>query len=343
MKTKIFYSMLLFSLILSGCGNESEESYNKSIQNKADDQEEITNGKGGEEKEVDDVATNNENKGNEEKTTNFTYDAFKGIYAFFEAAPYESPIQYVFTFMDSYYIEGLKDSSYSVNEILNKEVEDNVLKLDYIYLEEGGSGSENEHIELELVEKNGQQVLFFPETESIVYPITEQDLIEEGWKLPSELEVIQAKEETQQEPVEDSSSSGDIIEAYNELDLALKVLLAATTVDERAMTPELLGFNLYYNFDGDTLLVNIHSGAGVGHPWYAIKYDKETITPVEGIVYNGSAGYEYASVDSIPVSKIDLYNRYMESKQSYDSAVKNIAEYPEMTLSEYEDMRSEIE
>ncbi len=127
------------------------------------------------------------------------------------------------------------------------------------------------------------------------------------------------------------------------MDIALKVLLAATTVDERAMTPELLGFNLYYNFDGDTLLVNIHSGAGVGHPWYAIKYDKETITPVEGVVYNGSLGYEDAFVDPTSVSKIDLYNRYMESKQSYDLAVENIVEYPEMTLSEYEDMRSEIE
>lgn len=245
--------------------------------------------------------------------------------------------------MDDYYIEGLKDSSYSVNEISNKEVVENVLQFDYFAPEGGGNGAVNGNLELELVEKNGEQTLFFPETGSVIYPITEQDLIEEGWKWPSELEVLQAEKETQQDSAEDSSSSADIIKAYNELDIALKVLLATTTVDERAMTPELLGFNLYYNFDGDALLVNIHSGAGVGHPWYAIKYAKETITPVEGVVYNGSLGYEDAFVDPTSVSKIDLYNRYMESKQSYDLAVENIVEYPEMTLSEYEDMRSEIE
>ncbi|MCI3028366.1 hypothetical protein LMF32_04515 [Desemzia sp. C1] len=338
MKTRTSYSMLFLSLLLPGCRNESEESHNKSIQNEEGTQEEITNVKGEEEAEVDDEGTNNE-----EKTIAYTYDNFKGTYAFFEDVPYESPIQYAFTFMDDYYVEGLKDSSYSVNEISNKEVIENVLQFDYFAPEGGGNGAVNGNLELELVEKNSEQTLFFPETGSVIYPITEQDLIEEGWKWPSELEILQAEKETQQESVEDSSSSADIIEAYNELDIALKVLLAATTVDERAMTPELLGFNLYYNFDGDTLLVNIHSGAGVGHPWYAIKYDKETITPVEGVVYNGSMGYEDASVDPTSVSKIDLYNRYIESKQSYDLAVENNVEYPEMTLSEYEDMRSEIE
>lgn len=138
------------------------------------------------------------------------------------------------------------------------------------------------------------------------------------------------------------ASPTDSIEAYNELSLPLKVLLATTTVDERAMTPELLGFNLYYNFDGDDLLVNIHSGAGVGHPWFIIQYDTETITPVQGTVYNGASGYEDVSVESSPISKIDLYNRYMESKESYDLAMKNVVEYPEMTISEYEKLRSSI-
>lgn len=142
------------------------------------------------------------------------------------------------------------------------------------------------------------------------------------------------------EPVE--ASPTDSIEAYNELSLPLKVLLATTTVDERAMSPELSGFNLYYNFDGDDLLANIHSGAGVGHPWFIIQYDTETITPVQGTVYNGASGYEDVPVESSPISKIDLYNRYMESKESYDLAKKNVVEYPEMTMSEYEELRTSI-
>lgn len=127
MKTQVYFSLLFLSLLLSGCGNESEESNNKSSQNDTDNQEEITNVKGKEETEVDDEGINNE-----EKTIAYTYDNFKGTYAFFEGDPYESPIQYAFTFTGDYYTEGLKDSSYSVNEISNKMVEDIKEKRNYI-------------------------------------------------------------------------------------------------------------------------------------------------------------------------------------------------------------------
>lgn len=132
------------------------------------------------------------------------------------------------------------------------------------------------------------------------------------------------------------------LEAYNELNLLLKVLLATTTVDERAMSPELRGYNVNYNFDGDNLLVNVHSGAGSGHPWYVIHYDWEAITPVEGVVYMGIMGYGDVSVDSTPISKIDLYTRYLESKESYDLALKNVVEQPGMTLFKFEELRSLI-
>lgn len=153
----------------------------------------------------------------------------------------------------------------------------------------------------------------------------------------------EAEKTVEVEEVEESVPS-DTIEAYNGLALPLKVLLATTTVDERAMSPELMGFYLYYNFDGDALLVNIHSGAGVGHPWYVINYDKETITPAQGVVYTGGGptGHEDASVDSTAISKIDLYNRYMGAKESYDLALEKVSESPEMTMSKYEELRSFI-
>ena len=53
MKTQVYFSLLFLSLLLSGCGNESEESNNKSIQNETDNQEEITNVKGKEETEAE--------------------------------------------------------------------------------------------------------------------------------------------------------------------------------------------------------------------------------------------------------------------------------------------------
>ncbi|MGX7394248.1 outer membrane protein assembly factor BamD [Carnobacterium mobile] len=135
----------------------------------------------------------------------------------------------------------------------------------------------------------------------------------------------------------------DPIEAYNELDQSLKVLLATTTVDERAMSPNLEGYNLYYNFDEGYLLTNVHSGVGSGHPWFIIEYDESTITPVEGVVYmGGGTNYDDVSLDSSPISKKDLYNRYINSKDSYDAAVEKVDEVSEMTMSQYEEMRSYI-
>lgn len=142
--------------------------------------------------------------------------------------------------------------------------------------------------------------------------------------------------------VEEQDNTSEILDAYNSLSLPLKVILAATTVDERAMTPELLGFYLYYNFDENTLFVNVHSGAGTGHPWYSLKYDRDTITPVGGIVWQGMGGYQDTYVDTEPVSKIVLYNRYMAAKESYDIAVQNVFESEEMDMAEYEKIRSEF-
>ena len=53
------------------------------------------------------------------------------------------------------------------------------------------------------------------------------------------------------------------------------------------MSPGLLGYTLAYNFDEEYLLVNVHSGAGVGHQWFIIRDDSDTVTPIEGLVYMG--------------------------------------------------------
>ena len=130
------------------------------------------------------------------------------------------------------------------------------------------------------------------------------------------------------------------INAYNNLSLPLRMLLATTVVDERAMSPVLLGYTLAYNFDEEYLLLNSHSGAGVGHQWFIIRDDSNTITPIEGLVNMGTSGYRDVAVDSTPVSKADLYNRYMESKESYDLALQNVFKLPEMTMVKYEELRS---
>ena len=130
------------------------------------------------------------------------------------------------------------------------------------------------------------------------------------------------------------------INAYNNLSLPLRMLLATTVVDERAMSPGLLGYTLAYNFDEEYLLLNAHSGADVGHQWFIIRDDSNTITPIERLVNMGTSGYRDVAVDSTPVSKGDLYNRYIESKESYDLALQNVFKLPEMTMVKYEELRS---
>lgn len=75
--------------------------------------------------------------------TGYTYNDFKGMYALFEATPYQSPIQYVVLLTDSHLIDGLQASSYLVSNILDKRVEDDLLQIDYFSpeTEENSAGS----------------------------------------------------------------------------------------------------------------------------------------------------------------------------------------------------------
>lgn len=139
------------------------------------------------------------------------------------------------------------------------------------------------------------------------------------------------------------SSFEETIEQYNNLPLRLKVLLAATTVDERIVSYNMDGFILNYHFDGDFLFVRLTPGVGNGHPWYALQYDTETIIPHSGVVYTGDTGYKEAEVVARPVSKIDLYNRYMDSKSFYDlESSTAVTEVDSMTTAVYNRMVYEI-
>lgn len=153
-------------------------------------------------------------------------------------------------------------------------------------------------------------------------------------------ETSELEEQAIDSEVEESSE--DVLEAYNNLDEPLKALLAATIVDERAMSPELEGYYFSYNFDEEYLLTHITSGAGSGHPWFILQYDTTTLMPVGGVYIAGSSNYGDSPVVPITTSKIDLYKRYMESKNSYDIAAEKATKDPEMTMMFYRELRSLI-
>ncbi len=90
---------------------------------------------------------------------------------------------------------------------------------------------------------------------------------------------------TQESSVENSSIMVDSIknesknknlENYNSLPIETKVKLVATIVDNRAIPVKIPDFDGtmfydYYSVFQDELYINVHSGAGVGHPIYQFK------------------------------------------------------------------------
>ena len=132
------------------------------------------------------------------------------------------------------------------------------------------------------------------------------------------------------------------LEAYNNLAVPLKVLLATTIVDERAETPGLVGYGLGYNFDGGFLFVQIGSGAGTGHPEIKLSYDNEAIYPIEGIVREGAAKINSFPVPTAPVSKIALYDKYLNEKEKYDSSLSHVQVSENMTEANFEKLKALI-
>ena len=117
-----------------------------------------------------------------------------------------------------------------------------------------------------------------------------------------------------------NNSDSDKIAEYNQLSVPLKVLLATTIVDKRAETPGLQGYTLYYNFDNNILFVQVNSGAGSGHPIIKLAYDDNSITPIEGIIDHG----KNFPVSTTPVSKKNLYDKYINNKEKYDESLTKV-------------------
>lgn len=128
----------------------------------------------------------------------YIYEDFKGAYAIFEGAPYETPINFLLYLDENYYFEGYPESESYVYNISDKMIEENVLYLDWYlpenYLEEESidrSGS----IQLELDYQDDQKSLLFIETDVRLYSVSEEQLLGDKrfQKLPSQ--IIREREE----------------------------------------------------------------------------------------------------------------------------------------------------
>ena len=328
------YLTLAGLLLLAGCGNAAQEAYNQAIQKGLDS----LSAEQYEKAEAHfEIAL--ENQSDDEKAT--AYLAQTQIYReakdFHDSKEYAEALEKAQQVVDSENgLEGLIAKATTIIEEIDA-------KENYINEELGKAktayDSGNMDEALPVIENllNSEELgnAYFAELKTVG-----EQLLADIQNKQNELAVDEATKVKAEEEALHQESTDRAINAYNGLSLPLRMLLATTVVDERAMSPVLLGYTLAYNFDEEYLLLNVHSGAGVGHQWFIIRDDSDTVTPIEGLVNMGTSGYRDAAVDSTPVSKADLYNRYMESKDSYDLALQNVFKLPEMTMIKYEELRS---
>lgn len=123
-----------------------------------------------------------------EKEPNYTFEDFKGYYGLYESTPYESPLEYLIVLTDSHFIDGESNTgAYLMNNILDKRIKEDVLTIDYFSPETGGDGSSSGTISLKIEKDDTQKKLLFTDSNIIVYPITDQQILDAGWTLPPEL------------------------------------------------------------------------------------------------------------------------------------------------------------
>ncbi|EUJ42721.1 hypothetical protein [Listeria riparia] len=105
-------------------------------------------------------------------------------------------------------------------------------------------------------------------------------------------------------------------------------------MDERSIPP-INGVIVYYNEDSDHTLINVHSGAGVGHPIYLVTKKENVIAPIKSVAYHGVDGYEKAEIKANPISKNELYEQYIADKDLYDAALEKTEQNPDLTLADF--------
>lgn len=135
------------------------------------------------------------------------------------------------------------------------------------------------------------------------------------------------------------------LDAYNNLPLYVKIQLIAEIVDNRAY-PEGgkrlkdRGYVIGYYVDSNSLILQVGSGIGVGHPVYLLHYNEEIVTPKEGVARVSASEYEIMSdIDLSAVSKETLYDNYLANKDAYDNGYEEVTEREDMR--EYFDFQKE--
>lgn len=139
--------------------------------------------------------------------------------------------------------------------------------------------------------------------------------IEEG-STNNEVEVI-----SDSSPQNKESNS----EKFESLTMDTQVALLTPYYDERGgpqSISEGLG-SILYGMEESFIFIQVHSGAGVGHPVYRIERQGNTFYPVDGVINMGISGYEVTDPPQVSVTIDELMDDYENNPALYDASAAN--------------------
>ena len=114
-------------------------------------------------------------------------------------------------------------------------------------------------------------------------------------------------------------------EKFESLPMDTQVALLTPYYDERGgpqSISEGLG-SILYGMEESFIFIQVHSGAGVGHPVYRIERQGNTFYPVDGVINMGISGYEVTDPPQVSVTIDELMDDYENNPALYDASAAN--------------------
>lgn len=147
-------------------------------------------------------------------------------------------------------------------------------------------------------------------------------------KKAEETEVIEedsANVEAEVTPESSSLNKESDSEKFESLPTDTQVALLTPYYDERGK-PQHISEGMYfilYGLEENFIFIQVHSGAGTGHPVYMIERQGDTFKPVDGVINMGVSGFEVIAPPQVNVTIDDLMTDYENAPDLYDASAAN--------------------
>lgn len=116
-------------------------------------------------------------------------------------------------------------------------------------------------------------------------------------------------------------------QAFDALSDELKILIYASTMDDRItdkVSNNYTPMYAYYEWDDSDIYIHLTSGVGGTYTISHLKEREDEIKPIQIINVDIIGGQEYHSYDITkndidPIDKVELYRRYKQDQQAFDT------------------------